>query len=90
MHSLEFSQIKVPGGKLLQLEKKENLFRITGDFFCYPEKVIEALEDILNSPQNSDEKKDKLSEVFNNPEVTIIGFGVEDLWGLYEKLKIQD
>lgn len=80
----KFKQVKVSGGKLLQLEKVGEVYKITGDFFCYPETVVGEMEEILSSSDSLENKKSALELVFENNEV--IGFGSEDLLNLYAEI----
>lgn len=74
-----FAQVKVQGGKLLQLEKTGNGYKITGDFFCYPETAIEELEHAL-----TENNRDDITKIFS--ENDIIGFGADDLFALYDQV----
>lgn len=85
MTEKNFSQIKVPNGKLLQLQKINNHYRITGDFFCHPEEIITELENLLLRLDSSD-SHDEIHEFFMNPNHTIIGFKHEDLLNLYKNV----
>lgn len=83
-----FVQVKVPGGKLLQLEKRSDGYKITGDFFCYPESVVEDLEVVLSAVDDDEVKRKGLEEIFAGSEVEIVGFGMQDLWKLYNDLNL--
>lgn len=61
-----------------------NGYLINGDFFAYPESVIQDLEKILNSARAEEEKKTAIQERF--AAATVIGFGPADLWELYREL----
>lgn len=77
-----FVQKKVPGGKLLQLEKNTT-YSITGDFFCYPESAITEMEKILNDGHDIVEN---LSRLFSDSDNTIVGFTETDLYELYTQI----
>lgn len=78
----QFAQVKVPQGKMLQLEKSETGFKITGDFFCYPEEIIGELEQALDSNCSQDD----LRSIMEREEVMVAGFGADDLWNLFQQL----
>lgn len=83
-----FAQIKVPGGKMLQLEKKDDNYVITGDFFCHPEEVIQQMEFFLEYDFTDDVLHQKIQELFDDPNNMIEGFQSEHLMDLYKQLNV--
>jgi len=77
--------IKVKGGKLLRVraeaeEGRIRSVRITGDFFAYPEEVIEKLESELTGAEVSRESiRDKVERVIAEVGATLIGVSAEDV-----------
>jgi hypothetical protein len=83
----QFVQVKVTGGKMLQLEKVDSVYKITGDFFCHPEEVIEDFETILNASISHQEKCNNFDEIFKSDDFVISGFAAKDLINLYDQIQ---
>lgn len=79
------AEYKVRGGKLIrvQLAKKSDKIekiKITGDFFLYPEEVIEDLEKILiGHPIREDDLKSSVNSFLKKKKATLLGASPTDL-----------
>ena len=78
---------KVPNGKLLKIfvefdDRNKTILwiRITGDFFAYPEEVIELLEKkLLHTKIQHDELLKKIQSVIAHNDIQLIGLNAEGL-----------
>jgi len=79
------AEYKVRGGKLIrvQLVKKSDKIekiKITGDFFLYPEKVIEGLEKILmGCPIQEGDLESSVKSFLKKKKATLLGASPTDL-----------
>lgn len=79
-----YAQVKIQGGKLLQLEKIKDNYKITGDFFAHPEEIIEEIEKNLSKLDKSKTANIELEQIFK--ENLIVGFALSDLINLYQEI----
>lgn len=79
-----YAQVKIQGGKLLQLEKFKDNYKITGDFFAHPEEIIEEIEKNLSKLDKSKTANIELEQIFK--ENLIVGFALSDLINLYQEI----
>ena len=84
MHSIVTE--KVPGGKLVRIkidfDRTINSCQITGDFFCYPEDMIEEIEkSILGAPVASDILflKSKIEKKIRENKTELVGVTSNDI-----------
>lgn len=76
---------KVKGGKmimvqLIQKEGKIDWIKITGDFFLYPEELIEEVEWMLRgSPVEREDISNSIGGFINEKKATLLGAAPEDL-----------
>ena len=77
---------KVPNGKLIKLffEIKENKiteFRLTGDFFIYPEEAIYDIENFLIGKSIEDRKnlETELGDFINIKKIELFGVNCESI-----------
>lgn len=83
---------KVPGGKLVRIkidfDKTINSCQITGDFFCYPEDMIEEVEkSILGAPAASDILflKNRIEKKIRENKTELVGVTSDDIARLITK-----
>ncbi len=84
---------KISGGKLVKLEVEyDNLIRrvkITGDFFAYPEDVIEKIEkSLVDLPAKESESVllFNIDNVINNEKAELVGVSAIDIARLIRKV----
>jgi len=81
------SVYKVPNGKLLKIfldyDKKSNLIheiKIMGDFFAYPEEIIEVMENELKDSLLDDNYlSEKIKSLIDKYNIQFIGLTAEGL-----------
>ena len=88
--------VKIEGGKLLRLkadssEEKISFVSIEGDFFAYPESIVEDVEKtlvLLDANHDVDFFSNKIEEVLNKKNATLVGVtGADIANALKEALK---
>jgi lipoate-protein ligase A len=78
------SEYKVKGGKLIKvtLEVEGDVIKnakICGDFFLYPEDVIEHIEQALKGARSDSKLEQILAEVVKRSGAQLLGFSVDDI-----------
>ncbi|MEJ5202888.1 MAG: hypothetical protein WHV66_11705 [Anaerolineales bacterium] len=83
---------KVPGGKLVRVditygERLEKVI-ITGDFFLYPEDVLQVIENALAGallPLEKTSLIEKVQNILNREKAVLVGFSPQDLIDILEE-----
>lgn len=83
---------KVPGGKLVRVdvtygERLEKVV-ITGDFFLYPEDVLQVIEDALTGallPLQKTSLIEKVQNILDKEKAVLVGFSPQDLIDILEE-----
>jgi len=83
---------KVPGGKLVRvdIEYSGDLIdsvRITGDFFLYPEDVLEKIEFSLQG-KKLDEVVSTVDSVLSGNGATLVGVTSEDIFSILKEAMV--
>lgn len=78
------SEYKVKGGKLIKvtLDVEGDVIKnakIYGDFFLYPEDVIEHIEQSLKGARLGSELEQRLAEAVKSSGAQLLGFSVDDI-----------